>query len=151
MKIALRDLLCTFDKYFYKKNFKMATLTATLTLASTDATSDPLSLSVTDALTVVAPYVGLSKISVTTTGANNIIQPATDGQTRYLYVKHTGLDASGSAVTSTLDFELTGDVSVGKLAAGEFCFIPIGSHSLGVQLQSSASTIIAEYAYYTKG
>jgi len=129
----------------------MATLTPTLSLSSNDATSDPLSFTVIDSLTITAPNVGLSKASVTTTGANNIIQPATDGQTYYVYVRHTGEDASGSAVTTTLNIELTGDVVIGKLAAGEFMWMPVGGHSLGVQLQSSSGTIVAEYAYWTKG
>ena len=47
----------------------MATLTPTLTLTSTDATSDQLALSVTDSLSVTAPHIGLAKISVSTTGA----------------------------------------------------------------------------------
>ena len=128
----------------------MATLTPTLTLTSTDATTDQLSFSVTDSLSVTAPHIGLAKIAVTTVGANNIIQPATDGQTYYVYVKHTGVDSSGSAVTTTLNIELTGDVVIGKLAAGEFMFMPVGGHSLGVQLQASSGTIVAEYAYYTK-
>jgi len=130
----------------------MATLTPTLTLASADGiTNETLGLSATDALTVVAPSAGLSTIAVTTTGANNIIQPSTDGQTRYVYIKHTGKDAGGSDVTTTLNVEMTGDVVFGKLAAGEFCFLPVGGHSLGVQLQASGSTIVAEYAYWTKG
>ena len=128
----------------------MATLTPTLTLTSTDATTDQLAFSVTDSLSVTAPHIGLAKISVSTTGANNIIQPATDGQTYYVYVKHTGVDASGSDVTTTLNIELTGDVVIGKLAVGEFMFMPIGGHSLGVQLQASSGTIVAEYAYFTK-
>ena len=128
----------------------MATLTPTLTLTSTDVTTDQLSFSVTDSLSVTAPHIGLAKASVSTTGANNIIQPATDGQTYYVYVKHTGVDASGSAVTTTLNIELTGDVIIGKLAAGEFMRMPVGGHSLGVQLQASSGTIVAEYAYFTK-
>jgi hypothetical protein len=128
----------------------MATLTPTLTLTSTDATTDQLSFSVTDSLSVTAPHIGLAKTSVSTTGANNIIQPATDGQTYYVYVKHTGVDASGSTVTTTMNIELTGDVIIGKLAAGEFMWMPVGGHSLGVQLQASSGTIIAEYAYFTK-
>tara|TARA_X000001382_G_scaffold130566_3_gene125920 strand:+ start:422 stop:811 length:390 start_codon:yes stop_codon:yes gene_type:complete len=128
----------------------MATLTPTLTLTSNDVTTDQLSFSVTDSLSVTAPHIGLAKIAVSTTGANNIIQPATDGQTYYVYVKHTGVDASGSNVTTTLNIELTGDVVIGKLAAGEFMFMPVGGHSLGVQLQASGSTIVAEYAYFTK-
>jgi hypothetical protein len=72
----------------------MATLIPTLTLSSTDATTDLLNFSVTDTLSVTAPHIGLAKTSVSTTGANNIIQPATDGQTYYVYVRHTGVDAS---------------------------------------------------------
>ena len=129
----------------------MATLTPTLTLTSTDATTDQLAFSVTDSLSVTAPHVGLAKIAVSTTGANNIIQPATDGQTYYVYVKHTGTSDGSTAVTTTLNVELTGDVVFGKLAAGEFCFVPVGGHSLGVQLQSSSGNIVAEYAYWVKG
>ena len=42
----------------------MATLTPTLTLTSTDATTDQLAFSVTDSLSVTAPHVGLAKIAV---------------------------------------------------------------------------------------
>ena len=128
----------------------MATLTPILTLSSTDTTTDQINFSITDTLSVTPTYVGPSKVSVSTTGANNIIQPATDGQTRYVYVKHTGVDASGSSVTTTLNIELTGDVIIGKLSAGEFMWMPVGGHSLGVQLQASSGTIVAEYAYFTK-
>ena len=128
----------------------MTTIIPTLTLTINAATTDQLAFTVTDMLSVTAPHIGLAKTSVSTTGANNIIQPATDGQTYYVYVKHTGVDASGSAVTTTMNIELTGDVVIGKLAAGEFMFMPVGGHSLGVQLQASSGTIVAEYAYFTK-
>tara|TARA_R100000278_G_C5411224_1_gene143155 strand:+ start:126 stop:515 length:390 start_codon:yes stop_codon:yes gene_type:complete len=129
----------------------MATLTPTLTLASTDLSSDELNFSVTDSLTTGQDYRALARTTVSTTGANNIIQPTTDGQTYYLYVKHTGTTDGSTATTETLNLELTGDVVFGKLAAGEFCFIPIGGHSLGIQLQASSGTIVAEYAYFVKG
>ena len=60
----------------------MATLTPKLTLTSTDATSDTLSFSVDDTLTVTNPSVGLSKVVVTTAGASTIIVPNLDA-TRY--------------------------------------------------------------------
>ena len=129
----------------------MATLTPTLTLASTDLSSDELNFSVTDSLTTGQDYRALARTTVTTTGANNIIQPSTDGQTYYVYVKHTGTTDGSTTTTETLNLELTGDVVFGKLAAEEFCFIPIGGHSLGVQLQASSGTIVAEYAYFVKG
>ena len=129
----------------------MATLNVTLTLASTDLTSDALSMTVTDSLTTGQYAAGISRTTVTNVGANNIIQPRTDGQTYYLYVKHTGTSDGSAATTETLNIELTGDVVFGKLAAGEICFIPLGGHSLGAQLQSSSGTIVAEYAYFVKG
>ena len=130
----------------------MATLTPTLTLASTDATSDTaFTFTVTQGLTLGQDFKGLSRKAVTNVGANNIIQPTTDGQTYYLYVKHTGTSDGSTAVTTTLGIELTGDVPFGKLAPNEFCFIPIGGHSLGVQLQASSGNIVAEFAYFVKG
>ena len=129
----------------------MATLKPTLTLSSTDASSDELDLNVTDSLTTGQYTAGISRTTVDATGANNIIQPRTDGQTYYLYVYHTGTSDGSTAVTTTLNVELTGDVVFAKLAAGEFCWVPIGGHSLGVQLQASSSTIVAEYAYWVKG
>tara|TARA_R100000654_G_scaffold66369_1_gene94550 strand:+ start:74 stop:463 length:390 start_codon:yes stop_codon:yes gene_type:complete len=129
----------------------MATLKATLSLSSTDVSSDALSFSVTDSLTTGQDLRTLSRVVVSTTGANNIIQPRTDGQTYYLFVKHTGTSDGSAAVTTTLNVELTGDTVFGKLAAGEFCFIPIGGHSLGVQLESSSGSIVAEYAWFVKG
>jgi hypothetical protein len=130
----------------------MATLTPSLTLTSSDATSDTgFTFTVTDSLTLGQDFKGLSRKAITNVGANNIIQPSTDGQTYYLYVKHTGTSDGSTAVTTTLGIELTGDVAFGKLAAGEFCFIPIGGHSLGVQLEASSGTIVAEFAYFVKG
>ena len=80
----------------------MATLTARLTLESTDATSDSLSFTVNPSVSVTDPSVGLSKIAATTTGGETVVVPAS-ADTRYLYLKHTGKDASDSAVTTTLN------------------------------------------------
>ena len=56
----------------------MATLTPTIKLISAagQATSDALSFSLSKDLTVVAPSVGLSKITVTTTASDSIIVPS---------------------------------------------------------------------------
>ena len=69
----------------------MPTLTPKLTLNSTDhVAGETLGLSVDDQLTIGHYTSGPSRTTVTNVGANNIIQPRTDGQTYYLYVKHTG-------------------------------------------------------------
>ena len=63
----------------------MATLTPTFTLTSNDATTDQLSFTVTDSLSITHPQVGLSKVAATTTGGDTIILPNVDKK-RYLYL-----------------------------------------------------------------
>ena len=128
----------------------MATLTPTLTLTSTDATTDQLSFSVTDSLSVTSPTVGLSKVTVTTTGASTIIVPNLDA-TRYFYLKHTGVDSSGSTVTTDIKVEEGDENWFSRLAPGEFLWVPLnadGGHL--IQLETTGGTIVAEYAYWTK-
>ena len=127
----------------------MATLIPTLTLTSTDISSDTLSLSVSDSISVGSPISGVSSVSVSTTGAQNIIVPAAD-TTKITYIKHTGVDAGGNAVNTDLKIETTGDVMFAQLNAGEFCYFPHNTGgSTGVQLEASSGTIVAEYAYFT--
>ena len=129
----------------------MATLTPTLTLTSTDATTDQLSFSVTDSLSVTSPFVGLSKVVVTTAGASTIIVPNLDA-TRYFYLKHTGVDSSGSTVTTDIKVEEADENWFSRLAPGEFLWVPLnadGGHL--IQLETTGGTIVAEYAYWTKG
>ena len=129
----------------------MATLTPTLTLESTDATSDTLSFSVTDTLTVTDPQIGLSKIAASTTGGNSIILPSVDA-VRYVYIKHTAVDGGGSATSQLLHVETADNTVVCTLGAGEFMFAPVhdGDATL-IQLEAASGTIVAEYAYWTKG
>ena len=129
----------------------MATLTPTLTLASDDATTDQLSFSVTDSLSVTSPTVGLSKVTVTTAGASTIIVPNLDA-TRYFYLKHTGVDSSGSAVTTDIKVEEGDDNWFARLAPGEWMFVPLNAEpNQLIQLETTGGTIVAEYAYWTKG
>ena len=134
----------------------MATLKPTLTLTSTAGSSGvsedaSLALSVTDTLTVTDPMVGVSRIACTTTGGDNIILPSVDA-TRYLYIKNTGLDASDAATTATVKVETGDGARVIDLATDEFCFLPHHAEAAGIiQLEASDNTVIAEYAYWTKG
>ena len=129
----------------------MATLIPTLTLTSTDATSDTLNFSVIDTLTTTAPNVNLSQIVVDTTGANNIIVAANDNKQSWVYIKHTGTTDGSTATTAHCDVEITGDVAVGTLKPGEFCWFPFCGNgaSKGVQLQAVGSSVQMEYAYWS--
>ena len=92
----------------------MATFTPTLTLASTDLTSDELSFSVTDSLTVAAPSRSLSLETVTTTGGNHIIIPAATA-VAYLFVRHTGTTDGSTGTAQLLDIEDTDNVAIARL------------------------------------
>ena len=131
----------------------MATLTPTLSLISTDATSDELSFSVTDSLTVKAPSRSLSLETVTATGGNHIIVPAGTA-VAYLFVRHTGTTDGSTGTAQMVDLENTDDEAFARLGAEEWLFIPFnhGGASVGVQLQvAHASEVLCEYAYWTKG
>jgi|TARA_Y100000310_G_C20446966_1_gene698885 hypothetical protein len=129
----------------------MATLTPTLTLDSSDATTDVLAFSVTDSLTVAAPIVGMSKITVTTTGSASIILPSLDAR-RYLYLKHTGVDSSGDTTTNDIKVEEGDDNWFSRLAPGEWLFVPLNAEpNQLIQLETTGGTVVCEYAYWTKG
>ena len=80
----------------------MATLNATLTLASSDVTTDPLSFTLTKALTVKPPNIGVSR-AVATITAPTLLVPASAGN-KYAYVKHMSKKADGTtASTNTVN------------------------------------------------
>tara|TARA_R100000900_G_scaffold95066_1_gene73795 strand:+ start:37 stop:429 length:393 start_codon:yes stop_codon:yes gene_type:complete len=130
----------------------MATLNATLTLSSTDVSSDTLSMTVTDSLTVVSPIVNISTITATNTGGDSIIVPNVDSP-RYVYLKHTGLNSAGSSSGTDKVHVETGDsATIMELKIGEFAFFPYYAEGAGLlQLETSANTVQVEYAFFTRG
>ena len=130
----------------------MATLNVTLTLASTDVSSDTLSMTVTDSVTTVAPSVGISTIAADATGGNSIILPDANA-TRYVYLKHLGLNAAGgSSGSDQVKVESADNTEIIRLSKDEFAFFPYyegGTSNL--QLEATANTVQVEYAFFTRG
>tara|TARA_R100000152_G_C6660469_1_gene99495 strand:+ start:124 stop:516 length:393 start_codon:yes stop_codon:yes gene_type:complete len=129
----------------------MATLTPTLTLTSSDVSSDTLSLSVTDSLTVESPIINVSTITATTTGNASIILPSVNAA-RYVYLKHTGLNSAGSSSgADKVEVETADGTAIMELKSGEFAFFPYFAQGAGLlQLEASANTVQVEYAYFTR-
>ena len=119
----------------------MATLTPTLTLVSTDAVSDSLNFSVTDSLTVGAPSVSLSRVTITTADNQELVDEAVSG-VRYFYAKN--MDTSNFVVLQT-----TASVPYARLSPGEFCFFPINDGA-GLEARADTASCILEYAYWAK-
>ena len=121
----------------------MATLTPTLTLASTDATSDTLNFTVTDSLTVsAAGNVGLSRVTITTADDQELVDEAVSG-VYYFYAKNT--DSTNFVVLQT-----TASVQYARLSPGEFCFFPVND-SVGLEARADTASCVLEYAYFKKG
>ena len=107
----------------------MATLTPTLTLASSDIFADqPLALTVTDSLTVQAPMTDISRMNTDDNignGAGIILAEATT-DVYYIYIKHTGINSDGVSTSTSSDYitlsNADGESPWGRLYPGEFLF-----------------------------
>ena len=120
----------------------MATLTPTLTLTSSDATSDSLSLSVTDSLTVTAPSIGISRKTITTADDQELVDSDASG-VFYFYAKN--IDSSNFVILQT-----TASVQYARLSPGEFCFFPVNDGN-GLEARADTASCVLEYAYWKKG
>ena len=121
----------------------MATLTPTLTLASTDISSDTLSVSLTDSLTIESPSVSLSRIDVLHTGSGTeIITAAASNPHTYFYAKN--MDDTNYVICRT-----AGGNEWGRLAPGEFMFMAVAA-TVGFEFLAQTATCIVEYGYWTK-
>ena len=119
----------------------MATITATLQLVSSDATSDPLAINQTDSLTVGPPTVGVSRLTITTADNQEIVDDGVSG-VFYLYAKNTD-------VTNFIILQTTASVQYARLGPGEFCFFPVND-SVGVEARADTASCVLEYAYWKK-
>ena len=120
----------------------MATLTPTLTLTSTDASSDALSITVPDSLTTTTPSVGLSRTTITTADNQELVDEAVSG-VFYFYFKN--LDDTNFVILQT-----TGSVQYARVGPGEFAFFAVND-SNGLEARADTATCSAEYAYWKKG
>jgi hypothetical protein len=120
----------------------MATLTPTLTITSTNALSDALSISLTDSLTVTDPS-EVGKVSVLH-NADTTLVAASGSVAHYIYLKNH--DA-----TNYVEVQDGGGSNIfARLNPGEFAFFceNIGE---GVILLANTATCIVEYGVFTKG
>ena len=128
----------------------MATLDVKLEIISRGF-GTPTQIRVSDRITTTNPSQSISRVSATTTGDNSIILPSANVE-RFVYIKHLGLNSAGAKnVTDKLKVEYSDNNHIAELRAGEFLFLPYdtGGSAL-LQLEASANTIQAEYAFFTR-
>ena len=147
----------------------MATLTPTLTLTSTDVFTDqPLSLSVTDSLTVQAPMTDISRMNTDDNLGYDagVIIDELDTNEYFFYAKHTGILSSDgtTAANATADYVLIGNGDADaasqliKLYPGEFCFMTLapadgsdgGVEVGGIKVAAGGAEVQINYAYWKR-
>lgn len=116
----------------------MATVTAQISLTSTDLLSDDLSISVSTDVTA-ANTTGLARRPVTATsggGSGTVLFTASDfSAPAYLYIKNT--DSTASDFIYVYDDTTSGDPVILKLAGGDWAFMPLNA---GLTLKAYATT-----------
>jgi len=119
----------------------MATLKATLTLSSSDATSDVLSFSVENSLSTGAPTQGLSRVTITTADDQELVDDGVSG-VRYFYAKN--MDTTNFVILQT-----TASEQYARLSPGEFAFFPVND-GVGLEARADTASCILEYAFWGK-
>ena len=119
----------------------MATLVKTLSLTSTDTSSDALALSVSDSVTVTSPSIDVARTSIATGSAQSLI--ASNSAFTYVYIKVV----SGANTTDFLQVKIDGNV-VFKIRVGEFAFFPL-YNSLAITAESYGGATTVEYGFWS--
>jgi hypothetical protein len=115
----------------------MATLIPTLTLSSTDATSDTLSFTVTDQLSITKKVITPSRV---TTSTSDLTLFASSSYSRsYVYLKNID-----DTIAMDIDFGSTASFNI---RPGEFAFFPWHA-SQNIVVAADSGTPILEYAIF---
>jgi len=118
----------------------MATLTPTLTLASSDMNGDALNLSVTDSLSILG-QVTTKQVVASTTGV--VFASATAYTKSYVYLKNL---SSTAAEIMTIE-KADSDDEYFTLGAGEFAWFPWAS-TVDLALDAAQGTPVLEVRIY---
>ena len=115
----------------------MATLTPTLTLVSTDATTDELNFSVTDSLNVTKTVISPSRVKTSTSDLTLFAS----GSYSHSYVYLKNMD---DTIAMDIDFGSTASFNI---RPGEFAFFPWHA-SQNIVVAADSGTPVLEYAIF---
>tara|TARA_R110002096_G_scaffold323936_1_gene518043 strand:+ start:27 stop:416 length:390 start_codon:yes stop_codon:yes gene_type:complete len=127
----------------------MATINAKLTITSSDATTDTLSLTVSKGLTVGPPAIGISKVAINVAGGTDTALVPSSAGNKYVYVKHTTFQADGTTASNNEIVVDIGAADVIRINSGEWAFFPAKASTAITAVSNHTSTILVEYAYWT--
>tara|TARA_R100001463_G_scaffold65478_1_gene118772 strand:+ start:60 stop:422 length:363 start_codon:yes stop_codon:yes gene_type:complete len=119
----------------------MATLTAKLTLQSSDSLSDSINLSLTNSLTTTVPA-EMSRITVLHSGPTELAAASTGAH--YAYIKNIS-----STNSKPVNIYTAGAEDFGQITTGEFAWIPV-KLNVGIEVQAVDESVIVEYAIFKR-
>tara|TARA_R100000808_G_C2139513_1_gene147411 strand:+ start:1249 stop:1623 length:375 start_codon:yes stop_codon:yes gene_type:complete len=120
-------------------------LTPTLTLTSSTASTDPVSISLTDTLTITDP-IETGKVNITTgagTVGRNTLIPSSDSNTYYVFLQNTDS-------TNFVLVRRDNGSNMMKLHAGEFAYFTLAD-GIGLEMQADTDTVKVQYGFWKKG
>ena len=125
----------------------MATLTANITLTSTDLLTDSLSLTVSNNLTVLQGGIFRSTVIATAAGGTaTTIYTADDyAAPCYIYIKNT--DATTTDYLYVYDDTSTGDPVELKLSGGEWAWMPTNADKT-LRVYAATTGTVVEYGIF---
>ncbi len=119
----------------------MATLDVVLTVSSSDATTEPLQISQSDTVTVVAPLVNTSRYSIGTVSPTLLLDSTVHTSDTWVYLKNT--DA-----TNYVTIDTDAAVNFAKLEAGEITWFKL-TGAVGLELTANTASVEVEFGYWT--
>jgi len=131
----------------------MPTIKATLTLtaAAGQISTNALSLTETDTLTVDSqPQQGITRVAIAAGGGTDVTLVPSSSKNKFVYVKHTGFQSDGS---SSSDNEVVIDIGANdsiRISANEWAWFPAKASTTVTAVSNHTSTILVEYAYFTR-
>ncbi len=112
-----------------------------MTLISSDATTDALSISIANALITEEPSTNTAR-DLIAFGAATVLVASTSAVTTYVYLKN--IDA-----TNFITIKTDAAIDFGRLSPGEWAFFPL-EPSVGIEVQADTADCILEYGLWTK-
>jgi len=131
----------------------MATLTATLklTAAAGQVSTNSLSISESDTLTVdPIPMQGVTRVALEASGGSDVTLVPSSAETKFVYIKNTGLQSDGATSTTQVIEVSIGGNSVLRINAGEFAFVPVVASAAVTAIGNDTHLILAEFAFFTR-
>tara|TARA_R110001606_G_scaffold171619_1_gene317310 strand:- start:55 stop:456 length:402 start_codon:yes stop_codon:yes gene_type:complete len=115
------------------------------TIADAGLSSDAISFTISDALTVANPSAGLSRRVIADSTSSTLVDATLGAAAGYVYIQFVSSENATDDINVTIE-----DANPVQLQVGEFMFMPTGA-ARTIIAASSGGTAVVEFAFWTRG